>query len=413
MSQYLPRLRSTLDVMPSPFPDEPGMVLRDPFGYSEDILLIPPPLLPTLACLDGKHTERDVQEMLTRLQGGEIVFTEEVRGLVSLLDTKGFLETEEFFKLRDQRHREFVAAPERLPSHAGLAYSTEPDDLRRQFDARFHEAPDGTGSEADSLLGLAAPHVSPDGGWDSYVAAYQRVGPWLGERTIVILGTSHYGEPEKFGLTKKPFLTPLGKAEVDGDLVDELARQAPDAVTIEDYCHAVEHSIEFQVLFLQYRLGAPVRILPILCGPFAESLESGKRPESDDSVRQFFEALAELAARLPERLFWVLGVDLSHVGVRYGDGIEVKAGQGPMARVAERDEGRLERICAGDVEGFFEEIQAEGDDLKWCGYSPLYTFLASLRPRWQISGRVLHYQQWNIDPQSVVSFAGVEFFGRS
>ena len=30
-------------------------------------------------------------------------------------------------------------------------------------------------------------------------------------------------------------------------LVDELAAAAPNAVRMEDYCHAVEHSIEFQV----------------------------------------------------------------------------------------------------------------------------------------------------------------------
>ena len=43
------------------------------------------------------------------------------------------------------------------------------------------------------------------------------------------------------------------------------------------------------------------------------------------------------------------------------------------------------------------------------GFSPLYTFLASLRQLTEIRGRVLHYEQWNIDPQSVVSFAGLEF----
>ena len=46
-----------------------------------------------------------------------------------------------------------------------------------------------------------------------------------------------------------------------------------DAVTVEDYCHAVEHSIEFQVLFLQHRLSPGVRVVPILCGPFVAALE--------------------------------------------------------------------------------------------------------------------------------------------
>jgi hypothetical protein len=47
------------------------------------------------------------------------------------------------------------------------------------------------------------------------------------------------------------------------------------------------------------------------------------------------------------------------------------------------------------------------DELKWCGYSALYTFAKAV-PR--ARGRVLGYEQWNIDPQSVVSFASLEFF---
>jgi hypothetical protein len=47
-----------------------------------------------------------------------------------------------------------------------------------------------------------------------------------------------------------------------------------------------------------------------------------------------------------------------------------------------------------------------GDELNWCGYSALYTFARAL-PR--ARGRILRYEQWNIDPQSVVSFASLEF----
>jgi AmmeMemoRadiSam system protein B len=108
---------------------------------------------------------------------------------------------------------------------------------------------------ADSLLGIAAPHVSPDGGYESYRAAYAALAPQLKDRTFVVLGTSHYGEPERFGLTRKPFITPLGTAETDCEMADRLAAEAGPAANMEDYCHAVEHSIEFQVLFLQHVFG--------------------------------------------------------------------------------------------------------------------------------------------------------------
>ena len=62
----------------------------------------------------------------------------------------------------------------------------------------------------DRLAGIAAPHVSPEGGWNSYQAAYGALAPEYKDRTFVVLGTSHYGQPERFGMTRKPFVTPLG-----------------------------------------------------------------------------------------------------------------------------------------------------------------------------------------------------------
>ena len=51
-------------------------------------------------------------------------------------------------------------------------------------------------------------------------------------------------------------------------------------------------------------------------------------------------------------------------------------------------------------------VRTHGDDLKWRGYSPLYTFTSALPAA---RGSILGYEQWNIDPQSVVSFASLEF----
>ena len=45
-------------------------------------------------------------------------------------------------------------------------------------------------SGAGDLVGIAAPHVSPEGGWQSYRAAYAALGPADADRTFVILGTS-------------------------------------------------------------------------------------------------------------------------------------------------------------------------------------------------------------------------------
>jgi AmmeMemoRadiSam system protein B len=232
------------------------------------------------------------------------------------------------------------------------------------------------------------------------------LGPEYRDRTFVILGTSHYGESEKFGLTRKDFITPLGRAVSDRTLVDLLEQKGGDAVEMEDFCHSFEHTIEFQVLFLQHAVAPDVRIVPILCGSYSRSLQNGGLPEDHDGVKRFLDALGELHDRERDKLFWVLGVDMAHMGSRYGDQFRASANQGVMNEVSARDQARIERINAADAAGFWDLVRPNGDDLKWCGSSPFYTFLKAAP---KARGSLLHYEHWNIDEQSVVSFAGMAF----
>ncbi len=406
MSKQLPRLRRGLDMFPSPVAERPGLVLRDPFRYSDEMLIIPPLLAAGLSYFDGESTVLDVQAYLTRLVG-QLVPSEIIESLTEVMQRNGFLETEEFERLRRKRHAEFAAAPARLPVHAGSGYPDQTAELRAQLDDYLKN---DLSPAADPIIGLAAPHVSPFGGWQSYAAAYGRLSGaaknHAADKTVVVLGTSHYGQPERFGLTRKPFVTPLGTLQPDLELIDELTRNADGAVLREDYCHSMEHSIEFQCVFLQQMLGSDFKILPVLCGPFAKALYYGEPPENDDQVLRFFDALGELAELHRSKLFWVLGIDLAHIGRRYGDDLTAVADEGEMLEVKEEDHQRLQHVCDGNTEEFFELVKPEEDRLKWCGFSPLYTFL-NVVP--EARGRMLRYEQWNIDEQSVVSFAAMEF----
>ena len=389
--------------MPSPLADRPGLLIRDPYHYSDATLIIPPPLVECLRYFDGERTELDLRAHLVRLTG-DVRVSELEQHLVRTLSEAGFLDDEVYHRLRNERRKQFAEAPFRQAAHAGSAYPEEPDPLRATLGRYLG---DGAGPPAPaSLVGIAAPHVSPEGGWQTYRAAYEALRPEHRDRIFVILGTSHYGAPERFGLTRKPYVTPLGTARTEVELADRLATRAAGAVEMEDYCHATEHSIEFQVIFLQHLLGPEIRILPILVGSFARSLYEGGKPEDNDGVRRFFGELGELAAQLGDRLFWVLGIDMAHMGRRYGDPFAARADRGAMAQVAERDRARIERVAEGDAEGFWELVRENHDDLKWCGSAPLYTFLRVLP---QARSQLRRYEQWNIDPQSVVSFAALAF----
>ena len=393
--------------MPSPSPEHPGLFIRDPYRFSDAMLIIPPVLVECLQCFDGLQTELDLRAALVRITGS-LEVGEIAQNLVETLSGAGFLEDENFTRMEAERRREFTEMAVREPAHAGGAYPIEPVELRQTM-SRYMTEEAGEAAAADGdLFAIAAPHVSPEGGWQSYRAAYRQLKPEHRQRTFAILATSHWGEPGKFGLTRKRFRTPLGEAQTDQPLTDWLAAHGGNAVEMEDYCHSFEHTVELQLIFLQHALGPDVRILPILCGPFARSSSRGGRPEDDEQVKRFMEALGELREREGDRLFWILGVDMAHMGARYQDEFTAVAGQGIMREVGERDEERIARIAASDAAGFWDLVREnqDDDDLKWCGSAPFYTFLKTAP---KARGELLRYEQWNIDDRSVVSFAGMAF----
>lgn len=398
----LARLRNTLDFMPSPVPDKPGLLIRDPFQFSQSTLIIPPGLVESLEYFDGGHTEADLREYLVRLTG-DLDVGGLIQHLQHTLSIAGFLEDEVAEQQREAAWSEFRDARARMPSHAGSAYPEDPVELKSTIAGYM----DGAARESSArVLAIAAPHVSPFGGIAAYRAAYSALSPEDADRTFVVLGTSHYGQPERLGLTRKPFVTPFGETTADPDLVNRVAGSAGEGVLMEDYCHAVEHSIEFQVVFLQHLFGPRIRVVPILCGAFARSLYQGGLPEDDDAVKRAVGALGELAASEGDKLLWVLGVDMAHMGRRYGDSIDARAGEDVMQAIELRDRKRIQHMEHGDARAFWDLVQENHDDLKWCGAAPIYAFLKAIP---EARGRLLQYQQWNIDDRSVVSFAGMSF----
>src|SRR5579872_384679 len=158
----------TLDFMPSPSEEHPGLFIRDPYRYSNAMLIIPPVLVSCLECFDGSHSELDLREALVRLTGDLNVGQLESH-LIETLSAAGFLEDENFARLQQDRISTFAASPVREPAHAGSAYPAEPEALRETMQRYMDGA---TRPDADRVFAIAAPHVSPEGGWQSYHATY-------------------------------------------------------------------------------------------------------------------------------------------------------------------------------------------------------------------------------------------------
>ena len=111
--------------------------------------------------------------------------------------------------MKEGIERGFASAPTREPVHAGSGYPGDRHELTGTLRQYLGDATSTHGR----VRAIAAPHVSPYGGVESYRAAYSALTPADADRTFVILGTSHYGEPDRFGLTRKPFVTPFGKVK--------------------------------------------------------------------------------------------------------------------------------------------------------------------------------------------------------
>ena len=101
--------------MPSPVADRPGLLIRDPYRYSDLTLIIPPVLVQCLQCFDGEQTELDVKALLARITG-ELEVSDLAAHLIDTLSNSGFLENDAFEQVKDAREREFAAAPKREPT---------------------------------------------------------------------------------------------------------------------------------------------------------------------------------------------------------------------------------------------------------------------------------------------------------
>jgi AmmeMemoRadiSam system protein B len=404
-----PRLRA-VEAFPVEHEGQRCIALRDPAGFTDQIAVLPGPLLDLVSRCDREHPVEEIREVLRR-RHGEAPSVQQIAALVDRLDDAGFLETERFEARRRATEDAFRRSPVRAAAHAGGAYAGEADGLRDQIAGFFAHA-DGPGSrdgipesQAGRLSALIAPHIDFHRGGPTYAWAYKEVLERSDADLYVILGTCHAGMPDPFALTLKPYDTPLGPVPVDRDFSEALARRAGQDLLASEPAHRAEHSIEFQAVMLQSLLGGrrPFTILPVLASYLNEAVWAGTEPEADPRVPRFLDALRETMEASSRRVCLVAGVDLAHVGPRFGD--PEPNTEASLAIVEREDRVMLESVVAGDARGFFAHVAADRDARRICGLSPIYSLLRILP---EAPGRLIEYRQWP-DPEGAVTFCAVSF----
>src|SRR5487761_430664 len=142
---------------------------------------------------------------------------------------------------------------------AGRFYSAEPGALLRQIDECISATPKKVRAH-----GCIVPHAG-------YIYSGRVAGAVYGtldmSSRFIPLGPRHYSHGERLAiLSEGAWTTPLGEAKIDATLADALKDAFPllreDAVA-----HSTEHSLEWQLPFLQRHAGN-ITFVPLMIGPY-------------------------------------------------------------------------------------------------------------------------------------------------
>jgi AmmeMemoRadiSam system protein B len=382
--------------------------IKDPTGICDEIVLVSREALFLISLMDGTNTLRDLQAAYLR-KYGSLLFTEKIEALIAQLDSCYLLDNHRF---RDYLHglREaFKKATVREAAFAGKAYEENPAALKAMIQGYFTDK-DGPGLPKEDarkgmVKGIVAPHIDLARGGPCYAHAYKALGQAAKADLYIILGTCHTPMQNPFAFTMKSFMTPLGQVETPRDLIAECASQLPFDPLLDEFSHRSEHTIEFQVIFLQYLLGkSEFKIFPILCGSFHALMEKGISPRQDPTYGAAIDLLAEHCAGL-DNVCLVASADLAHVGPQFGHREAVTPGV--LADTKTKDLEMLGHVQELQAEEFYHYILREKDRRNVCGLPPIYALLCLLDAH---TGELLHYQQWH-DPQGkgAVTFASMAF----
>jgi AmmeMemoRadiSam system protein B len=404
-----PKIRP-LEAVPVQQEGQTYVMLRDPGGVAAEPILVGTGAYFLVTLFDGTNTILDIQAAFTK-RFGDLLPSEPLRNLIEALERGYFLDSPRYADRVREIHAEFARAPQRPAALAGLAYDSNPAQLRAEIRSYFQrpgapgEIPQPRG-DGTPLSGLISPHIDPRRGGAAYAHAYGELLTRERPELVVILGTSHNGMgAELFTATRKDYATPLGVVATDRDFVERLATGYTQGdLFAQEILHRNEHSIEFQALFLAWALGtAGYSIVPILVGSFHAMVQAGETPGFNGRVRGFVDTLRAALDAESRRVLIVAGVDFAHVGKKFGD--PFSADEKVAQWVKTEDLALIEHIRRGDPEGFFADVAKDKDARKICGLSPMYTQLELLRGH---SARLLmHDIAMEPQTESAVSFASL------
>jgi hypothetical protein len=401
----LPKLREDIAFELVDQEDEQQVILYDPNGYARQPIQIPFSIVPLLQMLDGTFKKSDIENVLKDANSDDIAeIIEPIFNLIYYLDHLGFLETENYYNLKSELD-EYLHSPIRKPVCAGNTYSDNPEHLQSQIKAILNSRkPDDIKTEADSII---VPHIDFRvglGALKTYAAAYHAIKDKNPE-LVVIFGTSHYASSDYFMFTEKDFETPFGVVETDKDIINQLKTFSNGNIRFDELAHKNEHSIELQLVFLQYLFGDKFKILPILVGSFHNFVQTDTLPKDDEHFQELIRKVKDVVIQSGKKTVYIASVDFAHIGRKFGDDFDAAP---ELEILREEDKMLINHLVNFEADEFFKTVAKNNDRRKICGLSPIYSVLQMNKFR---ESKFLEYNQWDeTETKSAVSFASIAFY---
>ena len=234
----------------------------------------------------------------------------------------------------------------RTPAVAGMFYPGSPSSLRQMIEDFLANAERHPIS--GKLIALIVPHAGYVYSGQVAASAYKQI-EGMHFDTVVLIGVSHRSAIRGASVYKSgEYETPLGNVEIDSELAGEL--MASDQIfSFQPGAHAIEHSLEVQIPFLQHVL-SDFRIVPILMGHWSESV--------GDAVSK------ALARTVDGRdILLIASTDLSHYH--------------PYDTACRMDDMAISSIKNMDIAKLMDDLSLGNCEL--CGVAPVITTLMTAR----------------------------------
>jgi len=261
----------------------------------------------------------------------------------------------------------------RRPAVAGQFYPGGEKQLLKALDAMIPSR-----SVKIDAIGAVSPHAGYT--YSGHVAGevYGRIRP---KDTYVVLSPNHTGAGARFAASADTWETPLGKIDVDADLLSGIMRNT-DLVKTDPAAHISEHSIEVQLPFIQ-KIAPAARIVPI-------TVQYGDITEYEEVA----DAIAGSVKDLARDATVIASSDMSHYESR--------------ASASGKDKLAIQAVLDLDEEALLDVVEEK--DISMCGCIPAAMMIMYAKKQNAKKAELVKYADSGDvtgDTDQVVGYAGI------